>query len=133
MFECKNTDYYTGFEGEPEILFKIQDKEKTFEFKMWIGYFNSILNNVKLPEFETNNFLSLYYLQEGWLDESPFEIKDVSEVIYVFNAFDIDKLSKDEKARINSMINTLEEIKNELISFLEFSLNNNYTITISYS
>lgn len=133
MFECKNTDYYTGFEGEPEILFKIQANEKTFEFKMWIGYFNSILDNVKFPNPETNRFLSLYYLQEGWYDESPFEIEDVNEVIHVFNTFDIDKLSKDEKTQINSMISTLEEINNELISFLEFSLNNNYTVTISYS
>lgn len=132
MLECKNVDYYTGFEGEGEIVFVNQNERVIFEFKMWIGYFNSILNNINSVALESNNFLDLYYLQEGWFDESPFEIKDVAEVIYLFKEFNIFKLTVEEKIKINSMSDILVNIKKDLIDFLEFSLDNGCVTTISY-
>lgn len=61
MFKGENIDYYTGFEGEPEIVFSVQFEQKTFEFKMWIGYFDSILSNVNLINNINNYFFYLYF------------------------------------------------------------------------
>lgn len=132
MFKCENIDYYTAFEGEPEITFEIKLEKKTFQFKIWIGYFESILNNINLINPKENKFFSLYCSYEGWFLESPFQIKDVNEVIYLFRQFKIDKLKDEERKYINNMINVLDDIKNDLIDFLEFSIINGYTTTISY-
>lgn len=132
MFEWENIDYYSGFEGEAEIIFKVQVEQKTFEFKMWIGYFESILSNVCLVNPKNNRFLKLYYLYEGWYDDSPFEIENINEVIEVFNNFEVENLTEERRSKLNSLIPELNEVKERLVEFLEFAIVNGCSVTISY-
>lgn len=132
MFKGENIDYYTGFEGEPEIVFSVQFEQKTFEFKMWIGYFDSILSNVNLINNINNYFFYLYSVHEGWFDNSPYEIKDVNEIIEVFDSFEVDKLSDDKKTQLNTLTSTLQEVKDSVIEFLKFAVANECSVTISY-
>ena len=74
-------DHYRGFEGEPEIQFvrHLPDGRQII-LRMWDGYFDAIMNLVE-PSVDGWNGLALpYHLDTGWYEESPWEVKNLSEV-----------------------------------------------------
>lgn len=77
-------DYYSGFEGYPEICFIFDLKQGLIELKAWEGYFEFFMDKIK-PEPEGWTALAYYYhLDIGWYDESPWKVPDVGAVIRQF-------------------------------------------------
>ncbi|KZE38847.1 hypothetical protein AV656_08065 [Bhargavaea cecembensis] len=100
-----NTTYYDGFEGEPELLIRDENREMI----IWNGYFVIILNSILKTEVEKGGMPEVYSKQEGWYDE-PWPIEDIPLTINQLRAFDLDKTEGTE---------TLMEVLPELIEFLE--------------
>ncbi len=47
----KVTDFYTGYEGEPEIIFYFENSDgQQTQLKAWIGYFDSIMSAIQPVE-----------------------------------------------------------------------------------
>jgi hypothetical protein len=70
-------DFYTGFEGEPEITFMRADTAESY-LHAWYGYFSQVLEQVEPGSDGTWHGLAVHYhLETGWYDESEFEVQDV--------------------------------------------------------
>jgi hypothetical protein len=76
------TDFYTGFEGEPEIRFTVADRgSEERSVRLWAGYFDALMNEVQ-PDPGAWTALALpYHLNEGWYDSSPWRIPDLDAAI----------------------------------------------------
>jgi hypothetical protein len=86
-------DYYTGFEGEPEIRFIRQPANGEGEIvRLWAGYFDAIMATAE-PGADGWRGLALpYHLDEGWYDESPWRIEGLSEVAAEWNRLNVSAL-----------------------------------------
>lgn len=75
-------DFYSGYEGEGEIQFiQILGNEKTYTIRIWDGYFDDIMEKIE-PEVGGWTNLAYYYnLAEGWYDESPWKIPNISDAL----------------------------------------------------
>ncbi|WP_242217411.1 hypothetical protein [Bacillus cereus group sp. BfR-BA-01380] len=63
---------------------------------------------------EKKGTLKEYFYYEGWYNDSPWLIDDVSLTIKQLKTFDIDNIKES-----SSMRNTLIEVIKEILSFLE--------------
>lgn len=69
-------DFYTGFEGEPELIISTKKDENSADIiiKLWIGFFDSILE--KIPPNEQGEWQGVplhYHLCTGWYDVEIWE------------------------------------------------------------
>lgn len=101
--------FYEGFEGEAELSFIADDNKLV----IWNGYFETILDNLLDCNVEKEGILKEYFDHEGWYDDSPWLINNISLTINQLKCFDIDKVSQ------SSMKIGLEEVVKTIISFLE--------------
>lgn len=59
--------YYSEFEGEPEIILSIEEKNGyKREFGIWGGYFDTIMLQVKPKEEGWTSLAYYYHLNIGW-------------------------------------------------------------------
>jgi hypothetical protein len=103
--------YYSGFEGEPEITFSLEEKNgDRREVEIWDGYFNQIMKQIK-PEKEGWASLAYYYhLDIGWYDESPWLIENLVEAYEQLNKIDKNALEyKESKEVLDIILNMLRE------------------------
>ncbi len=72
-------DFYSGFEGEPEIRFELRrvDEEVT-GVRIWDGYFYSIMAEIHPEEGRWTGLALPYHLCE--LDDEPWKIPNLQEV-----------------------------------------------------
>lgn len=91
-------DYYSGFEGEPEINFLYTGLDGIdYSINMWIGYFDNIMGCVE-PTSEGWKGLSYYYhTHTGWYEHSPWQVPDMLIVLSELQS--IDDLLLDPKSR----------------------------------
>lgn len=127
-----NDLYYRGFEGEPEIGFLYENKIETHVFKMWIGYFDTVLANMISTETIKNEFLTAYNLHEGWYDESPWEIRNPNEVIQFFKDFNISTIDHKVNNHSSSILSSLPQLINHLVEFLEGALERHQKVFVIY-
>lgn len=76
----KENDFYSGFEGEPELSISLISEEKTTEIELttWIGHFEEIVLSIGTNDLGKWEGISLYYhLHTGWYDQSPWILKEV--------------------------------------------------------
>ncbi len=99
---------------------------------MWAAYFDTILANMLNYESLDNELLIAYNLHEGWYYESPWEIKDISEVIMLFKNFDVNKKPDNIKQQSGTLISRLPELLEELILFFEEALERKEKFYIIY-
>jgi hypothetical protein len=83
-------DFYSGFEDEEEIQFLIQTNSHTKKIRMWIGYFRSILRQIKTPL--DNNWTGLVYYNnflKGWHEEENWQIPCLEEVLLQLKSLEL--------------------------------------------
>lgn len=120
------TDYYTGFEGEPEIRFITSQKNgNTIVLRIWYGYFfnimNAMLDSIE-PGPEGWTGLAYYFSAvEGWYDESPWKIPDKQEALNQFAAINTSTLNEKTKG-----------ILKEVCFLITSAQSEDYTIWIEY-
>ncbi|MBY0599223.1 hypothetical protein [Bacillus bingmayongensis] len=110
-----NDKYYIGFEGEVEInlVREVQEGNKSI-FKIWNGYFETILDNLLDNDVPKEGIVKEYFHQEGWYDESPWHVEDISLTIKQFRMFDNNKVRNS-----SSLKEVLPELVTDIIDFLE--------------
>ena len=84
-----NEKYYKGFEGEVEIVlyYFAEDGEKN-GWKLWEGYFENLLSGCFGNEIKNTGLLDSYVTHEGFYDEKPWKIKDISTAICEIGQFE---------------------------------------------
>ena len=113
----KITNLYSGYEGEPEMIISMEQKDiVTHELHIWDGHFSFIVECIKVDEEGFHGLACPYH--SGCLDEK-FEVTNLSECIDFL--IDADVSSKDEE--------TLN-VYNVLLSFLQDALVSNSKIVI---
>lgn len=84
------TDFYSGFEGEPEVRFAAVgcDGSEGESVRLWEGYFDALMQKVA-PEASGWTGLALpYHLHGGWYDRSPWPVPDVAKVLSQWRGID---------------------------------------------
>lgn len=66
----KTLDFYTGFEGNPEIRILLKDKNDSpfLELKAWIGYFDATLKKIRTSNGNWEGIALHYHMETGWYD-----------------------------------------------------------------
>nr|WP_318539755.1 hypothetical protein [Terribacillus saccharophilus] len=115
-----NNKYYDGFEGEPKLAF-FNDRHK---FIIWNGYFEIILDSLLDTELKKEGLLKEYFNHEGWYDDSPWMIPDISLTIRQLKQFDLNKVEQSENIKV-----VLPELVQEIIKFI---VSSNERVWIEY-
>lgn len=75
--ETSVTDFYVGFEGEPEVTL-VRVGSETHSLHAWNGYFSQVLDAIEPGSDGEWHGLALHYqLETGWYDVEEFEVEDV--------------------------------------------------------
>lgn len=91
----KVTDFYTGYEGEPEIIFYFENSDgQQTQLKAWIGYFDSIMSAVQPAENGWKGLSYYYHTDTGWFEKTPWRIPDLEEVLKNIQNINITNLDK---------------------------------------
>ncbi|MBR1431609.1 hypothetical protein [Ruminococcus sp.] len=80
-----NEIYYEGYEGEPEIIFIIENNGiKRKMLGIWDGFLNDILSDVKPTDKGWVGIAYYWHIgmfeDEHWLRDKPWRIDDLSSV-----------------------------------------------------
>lgn len=114
-------DHYTGFEGEPEIIFKTADGNQTAD--LWNGDFSSIMKNaVPNDKGWWESLALLYHTNTGWHASSPFELIAVDEALFQLKTCFSDSWNKNMLQVYSDLIIVFEYAsKYEISIFIEYS------------
>lgn len=75
-------DLYTGYEGEPEMIFEITTNTYSKKLRIWDGYFNRIMKYIGLSQDGNWTGLAYYYhLLIGWNEEDHWQVPDLQEAL----------------------------------------------------
>ncbi|MBD7912079.1 hypothetical protein [Clostridium cibarium] len=108
--------YYIGFEGEPEITIYYKEKDLSQSgLKIWIGYFEYILGASTSNDYENGGLIYSYINQDGWYDESPWQIDNLTQAIVELKKFNNDNVESEEE----TILKKLPDIQKDIIAFLE--------------
>lgn len=78
----KAQDFYTGFEGEPGIvLFFRESNGQKVLLRMWIGYFDSIMEAIQPNKNGWRGLSYYYHTDTGWFEETPWRIPDLGDAL----------------------------------------------------
>jgi hypothetical protein len=115
----RKTNYYKGFEGQPELQFDYTLDGKLYRFTMWIGYFDKIMDDIEPTSNGWTGLAYYYHLNEGWYEENNWPIPDLSSAI--------------EQLRNASVTdNVATEITLQLSEFLQKGLDSKRVVTMLY-
>ncbi|WP_033166663.1 hypothetical protein [Clostridium sp. KNHs205] len=124
-----NEKYYDGFEGEVEVLFYYYDnKGNQNGFRIWQGYFETLLSGCFLAEPLNTGLLKSYITQEGFYEEKPWKVLDNKTVINELSQFSTSNLEIESL----DMIREVEELKNDLVEVVNEAINNQYQVLVDY-
>lgn len=110
------SDFYSGFEGEPEIDFVRGDQR----FQMWGGYFDAIMGAVQPAADGWTSLAKHYHLETGWYD-GPWKIDDLNAAIGQLQAID------------GSALEDAAQVLPELVAFLLQARERHEEVIIEYS
>ena len=120
----KEFDFYKGFEGEPELTISQKDFSGNTinSIKLWIGFFDSIIELIK-PNFkdEWEGITVYYHAHTGWYDNSLWKCEEV--ILF------IQQLESIEKLQLNVQTQEILEI---LIELLKESISSKTVIYFEY-
>lgn len=115
-------DFYTGFEGEPEIQFSTASGCGGNRIvRVWVGYFDAIMSKVKPGPTGWTGLALPYHLNAGWYDSSPWRIPDLDAVVKQWGSIETASLSPDS-VRAHSAV----------LELLRHALATSQPVTISY-
>jgi len=89
-------DFYSGFEGEPEIRFSRAHRGgDNHVVRMWVGCFDSIMSKVEPGPAGWTGLALPYHLATGWYDSSPWSIPDLDPVVDQWGSIETASLQPD--------------------------------------
>lgn len=116
-------DFYTGFEGEPEIRFETKSRGTLHRsVRMWVGYFDDLMDQARPERDGWTGMARAYHEAEGWYDESPWKVPDVGSALMQWKNIDTDHLGRIEKtihASVLALMCEAFECKDELWIYWE--------------
>lgn len=107
----KEFDFYNGFEGEPEIIISRKDINGDIKMiiRLWIGFFDSIMNLIKPDKNGKWEGVPLYYHEEtAWYDGSPWKCDHVELLIIQLESVDTSELDIKRKKILEILMNELK-------------------------
>ena len=107
----KAKDFYTGYEGEPEYVFRLQEQPAS-SVRAWGGHIDSIMAAMSADTVGWDALFKAYQLDEGWFNESPWSVPDVTRARIQLELVDSAALSSDASevlAALCTLFRTAEE------------------------
>ena len=132
MKERMNDTYYIGYEGQPEISFFFESPTEKNILKMWIGYFEMLLDLMTQYAPSDEDILHVYCAHEGWYDESPWEIQNIDAAIRLFESFDLNKASGEQLEQVKNIVPDIPGVAHQITAFLEKAITNGCKVYIEY-
>ncbi|OWR31281.1 hypothetical protein CDO73_07725 [Saccharibacillus sp. O23] len=127
-----NSIYYLGFEGYPEIDLISKNNMDIKTLKLWVGYFETILDLMSQYEDIEGGILYEYYLHNGWYEESPWELKNLESAIQLFKDFNLEQIDEKMLQESSSIVPILPKVACEIADFLEQALSSKSEVYICY-
>ena len=112
-------NYYAGFEGNPEIDIYTFKGNIRIGIEIWDGYFDEIMGAIQPLNGEWQSLAYYYNLDEGWYDDSPWEIPNNQEALKQFESIDKSTLGKVSQEILTKIIGLLKNNSNNSI-FIEY-------------
>ncbi len=98
------TDFYSGFEGYPEMIFESKKDGHVRQcVRLWYGYFYDLIHRVKAVDGEWRSLALVYHLSEGWFDSSPWRCTDIDAALEQWSTIDLSGLSP-ERLQVHEAI-----------------------------
>jgi hypothetical protein len=111
----KEVDFYKGFDAEPELIISQKDfsGNNINSIKLWIGFFDSIIELIK-PNLkgEWEGITLYYHTHTGWYDNALWKCEEV--ILFIQQLESIEKLQLDVRSQL--ILEILIEILKESIS-----------------
>ena len=105
-------DYFKGFEGESELKIFQKNENEEIEVTMliWIGYFNSIIEEIKPNKDGSWEGISLYYhTSTGWYDISPWRCEALQLFTMQLESINKNKLNIECQEILTILIDVFNE------------------------
>ncbi len=120
--------YIDGYEGEGEVFIYCADDD-TNGLLIWEGYFEFLLSSCYYQDFPNGGLLEAYYNCNGFYDNSPWKIKDISIIIEELKHFSVEKCETTSKKNID----VITELKNDLMLFFKKAILEKKEVLIEYN
>jgi hypothetical protein len=98
----QENDFYAGYEGEPEYIFRIERQPTSF-LRIWGGYIDAIMNAVTPGPSGWHSLAKFYHLDEGWFEESPWRIPELPAALDQLHAVDSSELDEQPKRVLTAL------------------------------
>jgi hypothetical protein len=125
-------DYYSDFEGEPEIrvIQTNKDGQHIAVLKLWAAYFNTIIQLIEPNDKGFWEGVTLqYHLHTGWYDNDYWACNDVALFLKQLESIDENKLKEGKPESIERESYTILKI---LKSMLKETVDSKGKIIIEY-
>lgn len=118
----KVIDWYSKFNGEPEIQLRCYDGLGLAEttVRIWEGYFNNIMFAIKPMKEKWGELTLPFHTCSGWYDSVEWTIIHVDEAILELKSIDTQDIEDVER-----------QILQELIEMFEYAYKHKARLTIS--
>jgi hypothetical protein len=120
----KEFDFYKSFDGEPELTISQKDfsGNNINSIKLWIGFFDSIIELIKPNcKDEWEGFILYYHTHTGLYDNSSWKCEEV--ILFIQQLESIEKLQLDVQTQeiLEILIELLKEsISSKTIIYFEY-------------
>ncbi len=111
-------DYYSGFEGEPELTFTRSDGAV---FRVWEGFFSWIMAAVDPGPNGWHGLARPYHLLL-W-DENPYDVTDLPESVAQLREVSPNRLDQDARDQLLLVLS-------DLVEFLEEAAKVGHTVSV---
>jgi len=115
-------DFYSGYEGEPEIQFvKVSVNGDHKIIRIWSGYFDDIMAQFVPSQQGWSGLAYYYHLAIGWYEESPWQITHLDEIKTQFCNLSIENCRFDKSRAVYK----------EICDLLREAIENNESVLIA--
>jgi hypothetical protein len=103
-------DFYSGFEGEPEIIIELKGPDGPIEtIRMYYGYFRDVMTLIEPENGEWTGLALPYNLCEGWYDVSFWRVPDTKEALAQWEKIDERKIPDDSRVVYQAVRDLMRE------------------------
>ena len=89
-------DFYSGYEGEPEYVFRLT-QASSHSIHTWGGHIDAIMSAVAPGPSGWHSLAKYYHLDEGWFEESPWLVPELSTALDQLGSVNISGLDEEPK------------------------------------
>lgn len=103
-------DFYTGYEGEPELTFlRLAPDGRVAQIRMWIGHFDQIMEHVKPGPQGWTGLALPYHLEAGWYEEDPWSLAQPAEAAAQLSEVDAALLDAESAEVLRRLVRLLHD------------------------